>query len=81
MKKFIVKKKMTAEYVIYESVYADDKDEAQSKAEAYYDVMDLEDAWMKPKKLSAEVISVRNGGKTNDTGREEKTGNQDSQGD
>jgi len=36
---------------------------------------------MKPKKLSAEVISVRNGGKTNDTGREEKTGNQDSQGD
>lgn len=75
MKKFIVKKKMTAEYVIYESVYADDKDEAEAKAEAYYDIMDLEDVWMKPKKLTAEVISVRNGGKTDDAGRKEEACN------
>lgn len=60
-KKYLVKKSLVVEYVVYEAIYANSKEEALEKAKADTDIQEIEKKWNKPKKLTTNVISIRKG--------------------
>lgn len=60
-KKYLVKKSLVVEYVVYEAIYANSKEEALKKAKVDTDIQEIEKKWDKPKKLTTNVISIRKG--------------------
>lgn len=60
-KKYLVKKSLVVEYVVYEAIYANSKEEALEKAKVDTDIQEIGKKWNKPKKLTTNVISIRKG--------------------
>ena len=57
-KKYYMKKKLIATYIVHEVVYADDDDEARMKSETYFDAMDLKAIWDRPVELEAKDAEI-----------------------
>ena len=58
LKKYYMKKKLIATYVVHETVYAEDDDEAKMKSETYFAPMDLEAVWDRPVELEAKDAEI-----------------------